>query len=309
MKKTPTGTCAQMSATMGSQSPKPEPRQVRRQHQHLEQGRGAGSGPDYLPFLQVERAGFQSRGRSHLIFNDSNGRQHHLLSDLELLNFLWAWSLKPIDLREQFPLQVYEFDPLFSFRGQPAKGSLEIAATLGFRHPHITKREPRVMTTDLLVSFSDGTHVAIHAKYMKDLENSPKRALELRKIEKRYWQDRGVRFVIADEQPFTERLADLMMWAIDGMKWNGEPTCLETILTILDSTLVHHPLGERLSHCSSRLGMSSEIVTRAFKHAILTRRWRLLQLEQELDLTCAWPGRKTRTQAVAAARNFCRPHQ
>ena len=309
MKNSPTGRCAQSLATMGPQSPKPEPRQLRRQRQCFEQGRGTGSGPDYLPFLQVERAGFQSRGRSHLVFNDSLGRQHHLLSDLELLNFLWAWSLKPIDLREQFPLQVYEFDPLFSFREQPSKGSLEIAKALGFRHPHITKSEPRVMTTDLLVSFADGTHLAIHAKYMKDLENSPERALELRRIEKRYWLDRGVRFVIADEQPFTERLADLMMWAIDGMKWDGDSACLEAILAILDSTLVHQPLGERLSHCSSRLGMSSQIVTRAFKHAILTRQWRPLQLEQELDLSCVWPGRRTRGQAVATARNFRRPHR
>lgn len=294
---------------MGLRSPKPEPRQLRRQRQYFEQGRGTGSGPDYLPFLQVERAGFQSRGRSHLVFNDSFGRQHHLLSDLELLNFLWAWSLKPIDLREQFPLQIYEFDPLFSFRGQPAKGSLEIAKSLGFRHPHITKSEPRVMTTDLLVSFSDGTHLAIHAKYENDLVNSPERASELRKIEKHYWLDRGVRFVIMDEQPFTERLADLMMWAIDGMKWDGDSACLEAILAILDTTSVNQPLGERLSHCSSRLGMSSQIVTRAFKHAILTRQWRPLTLEQELDLSCVWLGRKTRGQAVATARNFRRPHR
>lgn len=309
MKNLPTGTCAQSFTKMGLQPPKPEPRQLRRQRQYFEQGRGTGGGPDYLPFLQIGRAGFQSRGRSHLVYNDSIGRQHHLLSDLELLNFLWAWSLKPVDLREQFPLQVYEFDPLFSFRGQSTRGSLEIAKAIGFRHPHITRDEPRVMTTDLLVSFADGTHLAIHAKYMKDLVNSPERAAELREIERRYWRDRGVRFVIMDEQPFTERVANLMMWAIDGMKWSGEKKSLEAILTTLDSTPVNHPFGERLLHCSSSLGMSSESVTRAFKYAILTRRWRPLQLEQELDLTCTWPGRRARAQAEATAQNFRRPHQ
>jgi hypothetical protein len=309
MRNSQVDTHANVSSTMGQQPPTQELHGLRRQRQMIEQGRGMGSGREYSPFLQIERAGFQSRGRSHLVFNDNLDRQHHLLSDLELLNFIWAWSLKPIDLREQFPLQVYEFDLQFALREQPAKGSLEIAKTLGFRHPWFTKTDFKVMTTDLLVSFADGSHLAIHAKYMKDLLNSTKRALELRKIEKNYWRYRGVRFVIADEQPFTTQLADQMMWAIDGMKWDGEPACLEAILIILDTTLTHYPLGEKLSQCSARLGMSSEAVTRAFKYAILTRQWRPHQLEQELDLSYVWPGRRVRGQSVATARKYRRPHR
>ena len=284
-----------------------EPRMLRRQREHLEEGRGAGSGPDYLPFIQIGRAGFQSRGRSHLLFNDRLDRHHHLLSDLELLIFLWAWSLNPTDCREQFPLQLYEFDPLFSFRTARARGSLEIAAARGVKHPQITRNGPRVMTTDLLVSFADGTHLAIHAKYLKELLNSSERASELRGIEKHYWMDRGVRFMVVDETPFTKNVADLMMWAIDGMKWDGDSEAANAVLMLLGKTPTREPLGCRLDDCSSALGLSSEQGVRAFKYAVLTQRWKPRQLNQELDLTCAWPGKRARTQSPLTARRIGRP--
>lgn len=298
----PVGSHAQSTTAPDAPARKKEPRELRWQRQKIKQGRGTGSGPDYLPFLQIERAGFQSHGRSHLVFNQKIGRQHHLLSDLELLNFLRAWSLSPVDIREQFPLQVFDFDPQFSLRAPSAKGSMEIAKGLGIRHPQITRDCPRVMTTDLLISFPDGSHVAVHAKYQAEIANSSKRAIELRAIEKQYWSTRNVRFAVIDETPFTGRLADLMMWALDGMNWEEDQNCLEEILAVIDQTPAHQSLGERLTYCSARLGIGKETVVRAFKHAILTRRWRPLHLDQEMDLSRPWPGRKNKVQSADIAR-------
>ncbi|EYC50034.1 transcriptional antiterminator [Hylemonella gracilis str. Niagara R] len=298
----PVGSHAQSSTAPDAQARKKEPRELKWQRQKIKQGRGTGSGPDYLPFLQIERTGFQSHGRSHLIFNQKIGRQHHLLSDLELLNFLLAWSLKPNDIREQFPLQAFDFDPQFSLLTPSARGSIQIARDLGIRHPQITRDCPRVMTTDLLVSFADGSHLAIHAKYSKELSNSSDRAIDLRAIERQYWLDRKAQFIVVNENRFTRRLADLMMWALDGMNWAEDPNCLEEILAVIDQTPAHQSLGERLTYCSARLGMGKEIVVRAFKHAILTRRWRPLHLDQEMDLSRPWPGRKSNVQSAITAR-------
>lgn len=163
------------------------------------------------------------------------------------------------------------------------------------------------MTTDLLVSFANGTHLAIHAKYLKELLSGSKRASELRAIEKQYWMDRGVRFMVVDETPFTKIVADLMMWAIDGMKWDAGSDAADAMLILLDKTPTREPLGGRLADCSSALGLADEQGVRAFKYAVLTQRWKPQQLTQELDLTCAWPGKRTRTRSQVAARQLGGP--
>lgn len=83
------------------------------QQKRLDNGRGSGHHGHYIPFLQIERAGFQSRGRSHYVFDERQQRNYHLLSDLELLTFLRVWSSGAHDIREQYPLHLTEFEPEF----------------------------------------------------------------------------------------------------------------------------------------------------------------------------------------------------
>lgn len=279
--------------------------ELKRQRAHLLEGRGTGTGADYRPFIQIERSGFQSRGRSHLVFNETIGRFHHLLSDLELLIFLWIWSLRPVDCREQFPLQVYEYDPAFLHMKAKPRGTIEIADTLGFKHPQITKADPRVMTTDFLVNFRDATLLSIHAKYLKEIEEGPERAHQLRSIERIYWGDRRARHIIMTETPFTELLATRMMWAIDGMKWVAKDLDVSSILGLLSKTPPEAPLGDRLATCSSRLGLSDETVVVGFKYAVLTRLWIPHIPTQDYDLGLPWPGSRARAHRAASSRT-CR---
>jgi hypothetical protein len=279
--------------------------ELKRQRAHLLEGRGTGAGADYRPFIQIERSGFQSRGRSHLVFNETIGRFHHLLSDLELLIFLWIWSLRPVDCREQFPLQVYEYDPAFPLMKARPRGTAEIAGSLGFKHPQITKTDPRVMTTDFLVNFRDATLLSIHAKYLKEIEEGPERAQQLRSIERTYWGDRKVRHIVMTETPFTSRLATRMMWAIDGMKWLAKDINVNSILDLLSKTPSEASFGDRLGICAHRLGLSDETVVIGFKYAVLTRLWIPQNPSQDYDLGLPWPGKRARTHNATSSRT-CR---
>jgi len=281
--------------------------ELRRQRAHLFAGRGLGSGADYEPFIQVERSGFQSRGRSHVVFNEVTGRQHHLLSDLELLVFLWIWSLRPVDCREQFPLSLYEYDPMYLFAKKMPRGSTEIAKSLGLKHPQITKLEPRVMTTDFLVTFADGTSLAIHAKYLKEIMEGPERSHDLRKIESKYWRERKVRYLVMKETPFTTPLATRMMWAIDGMKWVAQSIDIQCILILLQKSSARVPMGERLDDCAQTLGLKKETVVIGFKYAILVGLWNIHNPFQDYDLGLPWAGSKARAKKTSSAKSFRLP--
>lgn len=57
---------------------------IRIQQRALEQARGLGVGSDYEPFIQIERHGFSSHGRSHVWSDPLNTSiVGHVLSDLE----------------------------------------------------------------------------------------------------------------------------------------------------------------------------------------------------------------------------------
>lgn len=283
--------------------PVKKPAELRRQERFVAQGRGVGTGSSYQPYIQIEKGGFQSRGRSHLLFNPQLQRHHHLLSDLELLTYLWAWSFQASDYREQFPLQRFELDPLFLFQPKRALGTTEIARALGIKHPRITKNDPKIMTTDLLVTFSDQTHLAIHAKYRKDQLEASDRQIDLKLIEKQYWRSRHVKFLVVDETPHTEGRANQMVWALDGMFWNGGDAALAAILRCLSLTPPRAPMDERIDAAAYATGLCYEDAIRAFKFAMLTRKW-VVQLGIELVLSDPWPSRPSRIAPVLSARSF-----
>ncbi len=283
--------------------PEKKPAELRRQERFIKEGRGQGTGANYKPYILVEKSGFQSRGRSHLLFNPQLGRHHHLLSDLELLTFIWAWSFQAADYREQFPLQRYELDPLFLFLPKRALGTTEIERSLGIKHPSITKNDPRIMTTDLLVTFADQTHVAIHAKYRKEQLEASDRQIDLKLIEKQYWRSRDVKLLVVDETRYTEGRANQMIWALDGMFWNEGGAALAGVLRCLNLTSHRAPMNERLHAAAHATGVCIEDATRAFKFAMLTRQW-VVQLGIELVLSNPWPSRPSRIAPVLSARSF-----
>ncbi|WP_168708566.1 TnsA endonuclease N-terminal domain-containing protein [Hydrogenophaga sp. PAMC20947] len=202
-------------------------------------GRGTGTGADYQPWHQVTRDDPSSRGRSHLL-NWRFGRLHHLLSDLELVAFGFASMLTGVvDLREQFPLARDEHLPeLATYQvdssGHLAPGTLEIADTLGHRHPLVRKgddQEPWVMSTDFLLTLRNRMGrlelLAISVKSAEDLKNE--RKLQLLRIEREYWRHQDVFWLLLTPALYAPLVANSIRI---GMPWTiGQPDVREELVS------------------------------------------------------------------------------
>jgi len=167
--------------------------------------RGTGIFEDYIPFHRVGRSDPSSHGRSHL--ERWRGRAHELLSDGEMVAFLFAIMMPNIvDIREQFPLQfrysphelldydVYGSEDLF-------EGTEEISKNLKIKHPKVNgngRSAPWPMSTDLLLTLkNDDNQLYLLAVSIKPknfiLKNRNKQLFE---IERNYWKVRGVDWLL-----------------------------------------------------------------------------------------------------------------
>lgn len=164
-------------------------------------GDGQGDGADYRPWIRV--GDFGSKGRMHRVAG-ADARIHHFMSDLERDYYYWLlWNDDIVDIKEQYPLNLDETE--------------KIAEELGIRHPSDpATKHPIVMTTDFLISEarnSDDRQVARAVKYSKDLEG--KRIREKLEIEKRYWNNRGVKWGIVTEKSFSRTTSKNIMFLMD----------------------------------------------------------------------------------------------
>ena len=168
-------------------------------------GRGTGTFEQYIPFHRVGRSDPSSRGRSHL--QRWRGRVHKLLSDGELVTFLFATMLPNIvDIREQFPLKfqysqhelpdydIYGSEDLF-------EGTEQISKSLKIKHPKVNvngKSTKWPMTTDLLLTLKNDDGQL----YLLAVSCKPKnlvlkeRNKQLLQIERDYWKVRGVDWLL-----------------------------------------------------------------------------------------------------------------
>jgi hypothetical protein len=162
------------------------------------EGYGEGEGADYKGWDTVRSV--SSHGASHRPFSLKAGRMLNLLSDKELHAwYLFEWSNRIGDLREQFPMHELA-------------ETQEIAASLGYEHPTrrrkqngVTIEEDKVMTVDFLLTLTeeiDGAiHVAISVKTLNELNDRKGqiRTLQKEEITRVYWQRRGIPFRIVTE--------------------------------------------------------------------------------------------------------------
>jgi len=166
----------------------------------IKEGRGQGRGAKYMPWLYTHDV--PSEGRAWRTKGWKAGRPHHLLSDFEHdYQLIKDWDPSVIDIREQYPLL-------------PLEETLAIAEECDIRHPsvrHPTKRGAVihvVMTTDFVLTISEGLNTYIQArtlKYAKDLEKQ--RTLEKLEIERRYWARRNIDWAIVTEHEISRVLA------------------------------------------------------------------------------------------------------
>lgn len=156
--------------------------------------RGEGIGKDYIPFFKVHE--LSSSGESIRIWGAKTSRIHHLLSGLEFLTFqVFDWSSRVVDIREHFPLNLSE--------------TTQLAENLGMNHPEANKGL-KVVTTNFLIDVVGGDKLAINVLYKKDL--SKKRNLEKLQLEKAYWENKGIKWLIVTEEQFSDDLKENMAW-------------------------------------------------------------------------------------------------
>ena len=123
----------------------------------------------------------RSIGTSTIAIDYKHGRQIHLLSRGEkYYYYLYRWRDDVVDIREQFPLDI------------------EITQKIADKHRimHPKSKDGLVhMTTDLLVTYVDGSQEALSIKSSREELNNPRVAEKLF-IEKKYWLLKGVPYSI-----------------------------------------------------------------------------------------------------------------
>lgn len=136
---------------------------------------GTGKGANYIPYITTSE--FNSKGTTSVIKDWKTGRGIHCLSQGEALwYYILRWDDNNIDIREQYPLEN--------------KLTVNIAKEIGFKHP---QNESHIMTTDFLVTESDGK---LHAYSVKVDRNLSEREIQLLYIEKLYWLSKKCKFTI-----------------------------------------------------------------------------------------------------------------
>lgn len=153
----------------------------------IRRGRGLGEQENYKPWILTRE--LNSIGTTANVIDWKHGRTIQLLSGAEeMYYYVLRWDDRVVDIREQYPLNLSE--------------TVKIAERIGVKHPRNNKTH---MTTDLYVTYDDGTYGAFSVKYSrKDVDctlasteeerKKVKRTAEKLMIEKLYWQEKGVKF-------------------------------------------------------------------------------------------------------------------
>lgn len=187
-----------------------------RQTRAFKTGRGTGEESDYTAWIQVTRTDFASHGRSEIVGDPVTNRLHHFLSWLEFQIWLFLTHLGALEIKEQFPLERSDLGEDFPGRRLEGAGTLSIAEALGIKHPQIEHKEPRVQSTDLLVS-DDLCDRAVFIRHADDVPTQG-RQLDLLKLHTVYWRERGISHYVLTEDDIDARLIDLLLWALPGRR-------------------------------------------------------------------------------------------
>lgn len=197
------------------------------------QGDGQGSGSSYKPWITVHDV--SSTGRSHQVYSHKSKRIHHLLSDLEKYVFLtFYWSDQILDIREQFPLKRDE--------------TQEIAKQCGIKHPAMHGTDI-VMTTDFLVDTAgfEPRQFAVQVKYAKDLFD--KRTIEKLEIERRYWQQKKIPWLVVTEKEIDKIVSSNIQWLIPDVSGTPLEDELKTTESLLQAEFKKNPGSSLIEVC------------------------------------------------------------
>ena len=242
------------------------------ERRYCEDRRGQGEGVEYRSWLQAHDV--PSHGSTYRMNGRKHRREHVLFSTIERNAFLAAqWLDYVVDIREQFPLW-------------PCEETEAIAAGVGVNHPAHPKGGVVVMTTDLLLTNEDRTLTAIAVKPEQKLKE--RRVLEKLEIERLYWEQRGVEWLLVTECELPAGLAWNLNWIDECYEitpetlsfeqiGRTEPYLLETLTGAVD-----RPLNEVCAESDDRLGFNQGRCLTVVRHALARKRWRL-PLGRQID--------------------------
>lgn len=217
----------------------------------LNKGKGLGEYAEYTPWLNVRDV--PSKGFSNEIYGIKSRRVHHLLSTPELeCFFLCELNSDVLDVREQFPLLDIELIERITQQ-------LKVRPSLD---TYNGKSEPRIFTTDLLLTIKDGRQTKYEAiSVKKDYASlTSKRALELQEIERLYWNLQGVKwrlFIPCESSKIVSRNIELLTNPIrvSGIDYNLDSFDMKFFSLL---TVRQHKFVELIDDCSIRLNASHQ---------------------------------------------------
>jgi hypothetical protein len=232
------------------------------------QGRGAGTGSAYHPWLTVRDV--SSLGLSTRSKGWKTGRQHHVLSNLELCFFFCLeWAVWVTDIREQFPL--------------PLEDTTRIAEQMGVQHPrHPKSKNLVVMTTDFLITHARDGVETNRARSVKPARNlASRRTLEKLEIERFYWAEQGVDWGIVTEQELSIALAKnvelIHAYRTYPSYCHLTPQELSEVARLLTNEVQTspEPLRRCTSACDRTLGLEMGTALAVAYYLIATHQWRI----------------------------------
>lgn len=243
----------------------------------VKQGFGQGRGRGYKPWLIAQS--FSSLGYTTRVQGWKTGREHHLMSDLELnCFFTFDFSPRVLDVREQFPLL-------------PVDETLAIADALGIRHPvDLKTKRPIVLTTDFLVTIRAeprDVDVARTVKPASALQSV--RTLEKLQIERSYWKTRNIEWAIITDLEIPQTLVRNLRWLHPYVEMPQMPALPENCANKVDSMLREslesgQSLAAGAQSCDDRLGLEPGTSLALARHFIASRRWNV-NLNERIDPT------------------------
>lgn len=152
----------------------------------IRRGLGVGEKEAYSSFIKPRD--FSSNSRVHRLMGHIIKRMFVLLSDLERSFFYYFDFCDNIkDIREQYPLLPLEHTKM-------------IATECQIKHPQNEKGDDVVMTTDLLITIQHDGREELIAISIKPSAKLNKRTIEKMQIEKKYWNDQDVKWIVLTEK-------------------------------------------------------------------------------------------------------------
>ena len=150
---------------------------------------GTGHGANYKPYYTANH--YNSMGTASIIVDWKHGRSIHCMSQAEAkFYYVMRWDDNVVDIREQYPLN--------------RTVTKMIADILEISHPY--PNTGYCMTTDFLVTESDGRYHAYAVKYSKkSIDAKEYRWLA---IEAAYWKKLGIRFDLVYGEDISDKFVN-----------------------------------------------------------------------------------------------------